>query len=415
MHGAVLLDRRGRILRPAILWNDARARAEADELARRVPGIGAMAGVLPMASFTAPKLLWLSRNEPETWSTLAKILLPKDYVRYRLTGAWATDMSDAAGSLLLDSGTRRWAPEIMAAVHLPAEALPDLFEGSAVSGRLRADVARRLGLEGGIPVAAGAGDAAAAAVGLGAAEDGDAFISLGTSAQYFVARSFYSPRPETLVHTFCHALPDRWFQMAALLNGAGCLAWISGILGATDPARLLAEVEKAYSGPVAEMFLPYLAGERTPHNDPDARGVFIGLSSRTRRSDLVTAVLEGVALSLADCRELLMGASAQPESVPVTGGGTRSRFFMQLLATVLASPVVLSSGGAWGPAFGAARLARLAMTGEPVSEICTKPQVLELIAPRSEFCAAHAARLAPFRKLYRASAPLFSPTISIGR
>ncbi len=358
MHGAVLVDRRGAALRPAILWNDARARAEADELARRVPGIGTLAGVPPMASFTAPKLLWLRRNEPEVWSALAKVLLPKDYVRYRLTGAWATDMSDAAGSLLLDTGRRRWAPEIMAAVDLPAEALPDLLEGTEVSGHLRADVARRLGLKSGIPVAAGAGDAAAAAIGLGAAEDGDAFISLGTSAQYFVARGSYSPRPETLVHTFCHALPERWFQMAALLNGAGCLAWISGILGASGPKKLLAEVERTYSGPVAEMFLPYLAGERTPHNDPDARGVFIGLSSRTRRSDLVTAVLEGVALSLADCRELLLSAAALPATVPVTGGATRSRFFMQLLATVLAKPVVLFAGGAWGPAFGAARLAR---------------------------------------------------------
>ena len=408
MHGAVLMGRHGEVLRPAILWNDARARAEAAELARRLPGIGHLAGVPPMASFTAPKLLWLATHEPEVAAGLGKILLPKDYLRYRLTGAYATDMSDAAGSLLLDTANRRWSAETAAAVGLSPRALPDLLEGPAVSGHVLADVARRLGLEPGIPVAAGAGDAAAAAIGLGVTDEGDAFISLGTSAQYFIARQTYRPRPESLIHAFCHALPERWFEMAALLNGAGCLAWLSSVLGETDPRKLLAAAEAAYAGPAEEMFLPYLAGERTPHDDPDARGVFIGLDNRTGRAGLVTAVLEGVALSLADCHELLMAGGADPALLPVTGGGTRSRFWMQLLASVLAKPLALFEGGMWGPAFGAARLARLAVTGEPVGEVCKRPETFERIEPEPEFTAAYAARLARFRRLYRALAPMFA-------
>jgi xylulokinase len=408
MHGAVLLGRHGTVLRPAILWNDARSRHEAAMLGNLVPDLGRIAGVPAMASFTAPKLLWLRANEPESFAALRKVLLPKDYLRFRLTGACATDMSDAAGSLLLDTGKRCWSADIRAAVGLSATMLPELFEGPAVSGYLDADVARTLGLAAGIPVAAGAGDAAAAAVGLGIVEDGDALVSLGTSAQYFVARRCYRPRPESLVHTFCHALPNVWYEMAALLNGAGCLAWLAGVLGRTDPGDLLAEAERAYAGPSPEMFLPYLAGERTPHNDPDAKGVFIGLSNGTRRADLVIAVLEGVALSLADCRELLHQGASEFTSLPVSGGGARSHFWMRLLADVLGVPLDLFESAAWGPASGAARLARLALTGEPIAAVCTKPEPFERIEPHARRSAAHASRLAMFRRLYTCLAPLFA-------
>ncbi len=408
MHGAVLLDEHDRPLRPAILWNDGRAADEAEELRKAHPDLSRTMGVIPMPGLTAPKLLWLARHEPETFGAIRKVLLPKDYVRLKLTGSCATEMSDAAGTWWLDEAARDWSSEALAATGLNRTHMPDLVEGSAPCGKLRLAIAEEWGMQGGIVVAGGAGDAAAGAVGLGAIEDGSAFISLGTSGQLFVTTRKFRPAPETLIHSFCHALPDRWFQMAAMLNGASCLAWAAGLLNA-DIAELLQSTEAAYREPASLLFLPYLAGERTPHNDPYARGAFFGLSPQTQRTDLVQAVLEGVAFSFADAKACLAHAGTPLSCAGLVGGGSRSVFWARILANVLNIPLVRYQGGDKGPAFGAARLARLAATGEAPEIVCSAPAVLEAIEPAPSLVDLYASRIENFRRLYRALKPEFRP------
>jgi len=407
MHGAVLLDEAGVPLRPAILHNDGRSHAEAGELNRRLPETGSIAGVPAMPGFVAPKLMWLARHEPELFARARHLLLPKDYVRFRMTGSFATDMCDASGSLLLDGAERRWSPEIAAAVGIPLGLLPAALEGTAVSGQLQGAVATGWGLPPGIIVAAGAGDAAAGAVASGAISEGDAFISLGTATQYFVARDSYRPAPQHLIHSFCHALPGRWFQMAALLNGAGALAWAAGLMGRSDIGQLLEETERAFTGPSPLLFLPYLTGERTPHDNPHAKGVLFGLTPASAPAQVTQAVIEGVALSLADAQGYLEATGALPAAVAVNGGGSRSRFWMKILASALNKTVLLQDGSEAGPAFGAARLARLAATGQDPAAVCAKPVVAAEIAPDPALAEAYAGRLERFRALYRAVAPLF--------
>ena len=407
MHGAVLLDEAGRPIRPAILHNDGRAHAEAQELNARLPEIGTIAGVPAMPGFAAPKLLWLARYEPEAIGRARHLLLPKDYVRFRMTHGFATDMCDASGALLLDGAKRAWSPEIAAAVGIPLTMLPTPLEGSAVSGLLQGEVAKAWGLPPGIIVATGAGDAAAGAVATGAVNEGDAFISLGTATQYFVARERYRPAPEHLIHTFCHALPGRWFQMAAMLNGAGALAWAAGLMGRDDIGKLLEDTERAFTGPSPVLFLPYLAGERTPHDNPHAKGVLFGLTPATTPEQVAQAVLEGVALSLADAQGYLEATGPLPGRIAVNGGGSRSRFWMKILASALNRTVLLQEGSEAGPAFGAARLARLAATGEPAETVCSKPAIAAEIAPDPALAAAYTGRLDKFRNLYKALEPLF--------
>src|SRR5262249_14541954 len=248
-----------------------------EELERLVPDLGNIAGVPAMPGFTAPKLLWVKQHEPQIFQRIATVVLPKDYVRYRLTGELATDASDAAGTLWLDEGWRNWSAQILQRTGLSLAHMPRLLEGSQPSGVVRRDIASAWGLASDVIVAAGAGDAAAGAVGIGAVSDGDAFASLGTSAQYFVCTADYRPFPRAFVHAFCHAIPHRWYQMAAMLNGASCLAWAAQLVGADNIDALLARVDAAFKGGGSLLFLPYLTGERTPHNDPYARGVFFGL------------------------------------------------------------------------------------------------------------------------------------------
>jgi xylulokinase len=411
MHGAVLLDERDRPLRPAILWNDGRSFREAEELGRQHPDLSGTMGVIPMPGFTAPKLLWLARNEPETFRAMRKVLLPKDYIRLKLTGSCVTEMSDAAGTWWLDETARDWSDAALAATGLNRSHMPDLVEGSAPSGMLRPDLAKAWGLDGEIIVAGGAGDAAAGAIGLGAIEDGSAFISLGTSGQLFVTTRHFKPKPEALVHSFCHAIPDRWFQMAAMLNGASCLAWVAELLKG-DIADFLHQTEEVYRAPSSLLFLPYLAGERTPHNDPYARGVFFGLSPDTLQTDLVQSVLEGIAFSFADAKTCLEQAGTRLSQVGLIGGGSRNRFWAQIFANVLNIPLVRYQGSDKGPAFGAARLARLAATGEAPETICTPPAVLETIEPQPHHVDLYAPRIAAFRRLYRALKPEFRQALA---
>ncbi len=407
MHGAVLLDDAGHPLRPAILWNDGRSFREAQELREQHPELSHAMGVIPMPGFTAPKLLWLARHEPETFRAVRKVLLPKDYIRLRLTGSAVTEMSDAAGTWWLDEAARDWSDEALAATGLTRDHMADLVEGSQPSGVMRAEIAQQWGLRGDVVVAGGGGDAAAGAVGLGAIEDGSAFISLGTSGQLFVTTQDFSPAPEALVHSFCHAVPGRWFQMAAMLNGASCLAWAAGLLKA-DIGELLRETEAAYRAPSNLVFLPYLAGERTPHNDPYARGVFFGLSPESRQTDLAQAVLEGVAFSFADAKQCLAQAGTQLTHAGMIGGGSRSTFWTKIFASVLDVPLMRYEGSDKGPAFGAARLARLASTGEAPEAVCTAPAVIETIEPDPRLVELYAPRIEAFRSLYRALKPEFA-------
>ncbi|SDR43098.1 xylulokinase [Rhizobiales bacterium GAS113] len=402
MHGAVILDAADAPLRPAILWNDGRAAAECRELREAVPDIGNLAGVDAMPGFLAPKLLWLRRHEPKIFARIVHILLPKDYLRLRMTGEFATDMADGAGTLLLDETRRAWAPALVEATGIRMDQLPHLLEGTMPSGKLKPAIAASWGLSGEVIVAAGGGDAACGAVGIGATQEGQAFISLGTSTQYVVTRRSHAPLPGAGIHAFCHAVPERWFQMAALLNGASCAGWIASILGSSDIGALMAQVEGAFRGPGDLLFLPYLQGERTPHNDPKAKGVFFGMHLQTKATDLVLAVLEGVAFSVADAQAALNAAGADPQLPSVIGGGARNLFWMKILASVLDKPLALHQAGEKGPAFGAARLARLAHTGEPVPEICRAPPIERIVEPDPGLVAGYAERLPRFRSLYAA-------------
>ncbi|KFG68332.1 xylulokinase [Microvirga sp. BSC39] len=407
MHGAVLLDAANRPLRPAILWNDGRSFKEAQELATEHPNLARDMGVLPMPGFTAPKLVWLARHEPETFRTVRKVILPKDYIRLKLTGAIVTEMSDAAGTWWLDEAKRDWSNEALAATGLTRDHMAGLVEGSQASGTVRPTIARQWNMRSDVVVAGGAGDAAAGAVGLGAIRDGAAFISLGTSGQLLVTTENYSPAPEALVHSFCHALPGRWFQMAAMLNGASCLAWAATLLK-RDIGDLLRETEAAYRRPSGVLFLPYLAGERTPHNDPHARGVFFGLSPDTQQTDVAQAVLEGVAYSFADAKQALEQAGTPLTQAGIIGGGSKSQFWTKIFASVLNIPIVRYQGSDKGPAFGAARLARLAVTGEAPEEVCTAPAILETIGPDPRLVELYQPRIQAFRSLYRALKPEFA-------
>jgi xylulokinase len=409
MHGVTLLDERDLPIRPSIIWNDGRGIAECAELEAAVPGLPYIAGVIAMPSFTAAKLRWLANHEPQSLARARKVPLAKDFVRLKLTGEFATDMADGGGTLLLDEARRDWSDPILAAAGVGREVLPRLLEGSMPSGRLRPAIRREWGVERDVVVAAGAADAAAGAIGIGAIGEGDSFISLGTSAQYFVTRERYEPKPETLIHAFAHALPDRWFEMAAMLNGASPLSWAARTFGIDDIAGMLDRVEARFAGPSRIICLPYLVGERTPHNDPNVRGAFFGLDHSTGVADIVQAVLEGAAFSLMDAQLALKAAGRSAAPVSLVGGGARSRFWMKLIASAIGLPILRHAGSEKGPAFGAARLGRLALTGESPATVCAKPPVIETIEPDPPLGEAYRERFETYRRLYRALRPAPSP------
>jgi len=409
MHGAVLLDAGGRVLRPAILWNDARSGAECAELERRAPDLRRITGNLAMPGFTAPKLLWVARHEPAIFRATAKVLLPKDYLRRELTGDDVSEMSDASGTLWLDVGRRDWSDAMLEATGLARRHMPHLVEGRQPSGTLLPALARAWGLRDGVRVAGGGGDNAATAVGIGAVRDGQAFLSLGTSGVLFVATAAFRPNPAEGVHAFCHALPGQWHQMAVMLSAASCLRWATKLLGAADEAALLAEVEtlSLEARLRAPLFLPYLSGERTPHNDPHAKGVWFGLDHDTDRAALAYAVLEGVAFGLADGYRALQAVGTVVESASLVGGGARSRLWAEIIASALNLPLHRHQGGEVGAAFGAARLAMLAADAKArVEDICPQPPLLDRIEP-APWAAGLAPRFARFRQLYQTLRPLF--------
>ena len=347
MHGLVALDAADTVIRPAILWNDGRTGEQCAQIEERLgrERLIALTGNRALPGFTAPKLLWLREHEPESWARLAHVLLPKDYVRLRLTGERATDVADASGTLLLDVAHRRWSDEMAGALEVDPAWLPRLLESPEVSGATAA----------GVPVAAGAGDQAAGALGVGVDRPGPLSVVIGTSGVVFAALPRFAPDPEARAHTFCHARPGHWHAMGVMLSAAGSLVWLRDVAARGEEFdALVDEAEDWDPGAEGLTFLPYLAGERTPHADPGARGAFAGLSLRHDRGALVRAVLEGVACGLADCLDVVAGVGAgRPERARASGGGARSDLWLRIVASVLQMPlerVAVDEGAAYGAA-----------------------------------------------------------------
>jgi xylulokinase len=377
MHGATLLDGSNAVLRPCILWNDTRAAAEAAELDAD-PRFRSVTGNIVFPGFTAPKLVWAARHEPEVFSRTALVLLPKDYLRLWLTGAAVAEMSDAAGTAWLDTGARAWDDGLLAATGLSRAQMPRLVEGSEPSGTLRPEIARRWGFPAGVVVAGGGGDNAATGIGMGVVRAGEAFVSLGTSGVLFAATDGYAPAPETAVHSFCHALPGRWHQMGVILAATDALNWFARLAG--SDAVHLTEALGPLQPPGRTLFLPYLGGERTPLNDARIRGAFLGLDHATDRAAATRAVLEGVTFALRDCRDALAATGTRIDHLIAAGGGARSDYWLSLIATALGVPVRLPAEGDFGAAFGAARLGMMAATGAG-ADLATPPAIAREIAP----------------------------------
>jgi xylulokinase len=382
MHGSVFLDRAGDVIRPALLWNDQRTAAECDEITERVgeERLLEIAGNPALTGFQAPKIRWLARNEPDHYERVASVLLPKDYVRLLLTGERATDASDASGTLLLDVRARNYSAEILDALEIAREWLPKVHEGPEVTGALRDDLAAELGLPEGLPVAAGGGDNAAAAVGVGVVREGAVSTSIGTSGVLFAHRDTFAPDPSGRVHAFCHAVPDAFHLMAVALSSGGSLSWWRDQLG-TDFDTLVAEAEAVEPGAEGLLFLPYLSGERTPHLDPRARGAFVGLTLRHGRGHMTRAVMEGVAFSMRDGLEIMRDLGTPDDDLRAIGGGARSPLWMRLQADVYGRPIrrtVIDEG----PAYGAALLAGVAAgvfadVGEAAERVRLREEVTE--------------------------------------
>ncbi|MDO5620265.1 MAG: xylulokinase [Paracoccus sp. (in: a-proteobacteria)] len=399
MHGAVTLDAADQVIRPAILWNDTRSHAQAATLDAD-PDFRAISGNIVFPGFTAPKLVWMAENEPDAFARVAKVLLPKDYLRLWLTGEHVAEMSDAAGTSWLDTGAREWSDRLLAASGMRRDQMPTLIEGNAVSGTLRAELVADWGMSPGVVVAGGAGDNAATAIGAGTVAAGQGFVSLGTSGVLFAATDRYLPRPESAVHAFCHALPGMWHQMGVILSASAAMEWFATITGAR-PADLTAALGPLQApGPVT--FLPYLSGERTPHNDAGIRASFHGLSARSDRAALTRAVLEGVAFALADNLDALRAAGSDPQALLALGGGARSDYWLVAIATALDIPVLVPESGDFGAAFGAARLGLMAATGADPAQVCTPPRIAAEITPDPALRPAFAEALGRFRGLYRA-------------
>ena len=402
MHGATLLDGSDQVLRPCILWNDTRSHEEAAALDAD-PRFRAITGNIVFPGFTAPKLDWVRVHEPEVFAQVAKILLPKDYLRLWLTGEHVSEMSDAAGTSWLDTGARAWSDDLLAATHLDRSHMPSLVEGSAVSGDLRAELAQEFGLPKAIPVAGGAGDNAASAIGMGITEPGQAFLSLGTSGVLFVANETYLPDPETALHTFCHAIPDRWHQMGVILAATDALAWYGRLVGA-DPADLTSDLGDL-KAPGKTTFLPYLGGERTPHNDALIRGAFLNLDHATDRAAATRAVLEGVSFAFRDSLEAMRNTGAELSDIVAVGGGSQSDYWLRLLASVLNLPISVADDSAVGAAFGAARLAMMA-AGQDARDVARPPVIKRTLTPDTRFNDAFDTAYSRYRAAYGATREL---------
>ncbi|MEM9999617.1 MAG: xylulokinase [Pseudomonadota bacterium] len=398
MHGATLLDAADKVLRPCILWNDTRSAEEAaafdaDPIWRE------RTGNIVFPGFTAPKLAWVKNYEPDIFKKTAKILLPKDYLRLWLTGDHVSEMSDSAGTSWLDVGKRDWDDALLAATGLDRAHMPALVEGSESSGQLRADLASRFGMRPDVVVAGGGGDNAASAIGVGVASPGTAFASLGTSGVLFASCAAYTPDPGTAVHTFCHALPDVWHQMGVILSATDSLEWYARLTGSTA-AELAAPLDKLRA-PGRALFLPYLGGERTPHNDANVRGALLGIEHVADRTAIAQAVMEGVVHAMRDCRDALAQTGTDISQLIAVGGGSRSDYWLKALATSLGAPVSRPVAGDFGGAFGAARLAMMAVHGVP-EEFLAPPPMETVFEPDRSLADAFSDAHGRYKKAYAA-------------
>lgn len=384
MHGATLLDASDAVLRPCILWNDTRSSGEAAEMDAD-PDWRAISGNIVFPGFTAPKLVWVARNEPDVFGKVAKVLLPKDYLRLWLTGEHVAEMSDAAGTSWLDTGARDWSDVLLGKTGLSRGHMPRLVEGSDVSGTLRPALAERFGM-GAVPVAGGGGDNAASAIGMGVTKPGQAFVSLGTSGVLFAANDGYQPDPATAVHTFCHALPGAWHQMGVILAATDALNWYARLVG--EDAAALTQDLGPLQAPGRALFLPYLGGERTPLNSGSVRAGFLGLEHATDREAATRAVLEGVTFAIADCRDALAATGTGFETIFAVGGGSRSDYWLKAVATALGVPISVPEAGDFGAAFGAARLGMMAATGD--TSIATPPKTERIVETETALAPAFA-------------------------
>lgn len=401
MHGATLLDRDDKVLRPAILWNDGRSAAECAEMEAALPNLRDLAGNIAMPGFTAPKIAWVRKHEPQIYEKIAKVLLPKAYVRLLLSGEHVEDMSDAAGTLWLDVGKRDWSDELLAVTGLNRSHMPRLVEGSRPSANLKPELAQRWGMSGSVVIAGGAGDNAASACGIGAIRPGEGFVSLGTSGVLFVSNDRFRPNTKGAVHAFCHAIPDTWHQMGVILSATDSLNWLGKITG-QDPAKLSGAAEAGFKGPGEEIFLPYLSGERTPHNNAGARGSFVGLSHLSDPARLAQAVMEGVAFAFRDCQRVLKDAGTEMVRLLAVGGGSKSELWLRLIATNLDAEIALPEDGDFGGALGAARLGLCAAEGADPKDVMTMPGIKTVIAPDPALRSAYSDQYARYRALYPA-------------
>lgn len=427
MHGLVMLDAEGEPLRPCIMWNDQRTGAQCAEITERVGGptrLLALIGNPVLPGFTAPKIVWVRENEPEVYARTAHVLLPKDYLRFKLTGTYATEVSDASGMALLDVARRTWSEEMLGALAIPREWLADVFESPVVSARVSAEAARATGLVEGTPVVGGGGDQAAQAVGTGIVEEGIVSATLGTSGVVFSSSDTYRLEPEGRLHAFCHAVPGKWHLMGVMLSAAGSFRWFRDALGQAEAAEARAEGKDVYDVLTAEaahaaagceglIFLPYLTGERTPYPDPEARGVYFGITLRHGKPEMVRAVLEGVAYGLRDSLELARALGLRIRQVRASGGGARSALWLQILADVFGSEIALTNSTE-GAAFGAALLAGVgAGVYRSVEEACAQTIAVTETVPPGQAAGVYGEYYRVYRSLYPALKPVFGEVAAI--
>ena len=401
MHGATLLGKQGEVLRPAILWNDGRSHEECLSLQRRCPEVQAITGNLVMPGFTAPKLLWVKQHEPDVFAQIDKVLLPKDYLRFRMTGDFATDVSDASGTLWLNMEQRAWSDTMLQATGLNEQQMPKLYEGSEITGTIDEALAKRWSMPI-VPVVAGGGDNAAGAVGMGIISPEQTMLSLGTSGVIFAVSDGFTANPAAALHSFGHAIPNTWHTMSVMLSAASCIDWVSKLAQFSSVELALLAAENRLEQDSKLTFLPYLSGERTPHNDANAKGVFWGMTHETTPADLVHAVLEGVSFALLDGLDAVRSAQNISDGIDVIGGGAKSTYWLQMLADVFNVPMDYRAGGEVGPALGAARLAAIGDQGQgALNEICTKPALIKRYLPNLENSARYSEKRRRFQDLYQ--------------
>ena len=400
MHGATLLDKQDQVLTPAILWNDGRSAQECVELEQLVPNSREITGNLMMPGFTAPKLKWVAKHQPQVFEKIAKVLLPKDYLRLLLTGEYGSDMSDASGTMWLDVAKRDWNQALLHACGLDRDNMPTLFEGNQITGYLRKELAQSWKMNE-VPVVAGGGDNAAGAIGIGLYQAGQAMLSLGTSGVYFVVTDRFSANPQQAVHSFCHALPARWHLMSVILSAASAVDWAKKVTGIADIQTLFRQAEQSAVDSEA-VFLPYLSGERTPHNDAYAKGVFWGLTHNDDQTSVAKAVIEGVSFALAESIDVLHNTGVSADNIALIGGGAKSAYWRQLLADICGKTFEYRTGGDVGPALGAAKLAQIAMNPhENLANFCQPLQLEAVYQPNPSRSAFYAEKRAKFAELYR--------------